>query len=75
MGFARLVIEQGHLIVPCAAVGADDMLDVIIDQNNPVYGQLAAACEKVMGFQTPPAVRGFGLTRFLGGLPARLRRR
>jgi 1-acyl-sn-glycerol-3-phosphate acyltransferase len=62
MGFARLAIEQGYPIVPCAAVGADDMLDVIIDQNTPVYGQLAAAYEKVMGFPTPPVVRGIGLT-------------
>ena len=62
MGFARLAIEQGYPVVPCAAVGADDMLDVIIDQNTPVYGQLAAAYEKVMGFPTPPVVRGIGLT-------------
>jgi len=62
MGFARLAIEQGYPIVPVAAVGADDMLDVIIDQNTPVYGQLAAAYEKVMGFPTPPVVRGIGLT-------------
>ena len=62
MGFARLAIEQGYPVVPVAAVGADDMLDVIIDQNTPVYGQLAAAYEKVMGFPTPPVVRGIGLT-------------
>jgi len=62
MGFARLAIEQGYPIVPCAAVGADDMLDVIIDQTTPLYGQLALAYEKVMGFPTPPVVRGVGLT-------------
>jgi len=38
------------------------MLDVTVDQNTPVYGQLAAAYEKVMGFPTPPVVRGVGLT-------------
>jgi 1-acyl-sn-glycerol-3-phosphate acyltransferase len=62
IGFARLAIEQGYPIVPVAAVGADDMLDVTVDQNTPVYGQLAAAYEKVMGFPTPPVVRGVGLT-------------
>ena len=62
MGFARLAIERGYPIVPVAAVGVDDMLDVTVDQNTPVYGQLAAAYEKVMGFPTPPVVRGVGLT-------------
>jgi 1-acyl-sn-glycerol-3-phosphate acyltransferase len=62
MGFARLAIEQGYPVVPVAAVGADDMLDVIVDQTTPLYGQLAAAYEKVMGFPTPPVVRGVGLT-------------
>ena len=62
MGFARLAIEQGYPIVPFAAVGADDMLDVIVDQTTPLYGQLALAYEKVMGFPTPPVVRGVGLT-------------
>jgi len=61
-GFARLAIEQGYPIVPCAAVGADDMFDVIVDQRTPLYGQLALAYEKVMGFPTPPVVRGVGLT-------------
>jgi 1-acyl-sn-glycerol-3-phosphate acyltransferase len=62
MGFARLAIEQGYPVVPVAAVGADDMLDVIVDQTTPLYGQLATAYEKVMGFPTPPVVRGVGLT-------------
>jgi 1-acyl-sn-glycerol-3-phosphate acyltransferase len=62
MGFARLAIEHGYPIVPCAAVGADDMFDVIVDQRTPLYGQLARAYEKVMGFPTPPVVRGVGLT-------------
>ena len=33
-------------------------LSVIIDQNTPIYGQLARAYEKLMGFPTPPVVRG-----------------
>jgi 1-acyl-sn-glycerol-3-phosphate acyltransferase len=62
MGFARLAIEYGYRIVPFAAVGADDMLDVLIDQDTPVYGQLARLAKKITGFPVPPVVRGVGLT-------------
>ena len=62
IGFARLAIEQGYPVVPFAAVGADDMLDVTIDQNTPIYGQFARFYEKLVGFPTPPIVRGIGLT-------------
>jgi 1-acyl-sn-glycerol-3-phosphate acyltransferase len=62
VGFARLAVERGYPIVPSAAVGVDDMLDVVVDQNTPIYGQLAGLYEKVMGFPTPPVVRGVGLT-------------
>ena len=62
IGFARLAIEHGYPIVPFAAVGADEMLDVVIDQNTPIYGQLAGLYEKLMGFPTPPIVRGVGPT-------------
>jgi 1-acyl-sn-glycerol-3-phosphate acyltransferase len=61
IGFARLAIESGYPVVPFAAVGAEEMLDVIIDQDTPVYGQFAALYEKLMGFHTPPIVRGVGL--------------
>lgn len=62
IGFARLAIERDYPIVPFAAVGADDMLDVVIDRRTPVYGQLARLYEKLMGFPMPPVVRGVGLT-------------
>jgi 1-acyl-sn-glycerol-3-phosphate acyltransferase len=62
MGFARLAIEQGYPIVPCAAVGAEHMLDVIADVDTPVYGQLARLFKKVTGLPVPPMVRGVGLT-------------
>jgi 1-acyl-sn-glycerol-3-phosphate acyltransferase len=58
----RLAIEQGYPIVPFAAVGAEEMLDVVVDRQTPVYGQLSRLYEKVMGFPTPPIVRGFGPT-------------
>lgn len=64
IGFARLAIEHRYPIVPFAAVGVDDMLDVIVDQDTPIYGQLARGYEKLMGFPAPPVVRGVGLTPF-----------
>ena len=62
MGFARLAIEHGYPVIPCAAVGAEDMLDVIADVDTPIYGEFARLSKKVMGFPTPPVVRGVGLT-------------
>ena len=61
IGFARLAIERGYPVVPFAAVGAEEMLDVIVDQSTPVYGQFVALYHKLMGFPTPPIVRGVGL--------------
>ena len=62
IGFARLAIEHGYRVVPFAAVGADEMLDVIVDKATPIYGGFARIYEKLMGFPTPPIVRGVGLT-------------
>jgi 1-acyl-sn-glycerol-3-phosphate acyltransferase len=62
MGFARLAIEHGYPIVPVAAVGAEDMLNVVADVQTPVYGQFARLTKKVTGFPAPPIVRGLGLT-------------
>ncbi len=62
IGFARLAIEQGYPVVPFAAVGAEEMLDIIVDQTTPIYGQFARLYEKLIGFPTPPIVRGVGLT-------------
>jgi 1-acyl-sn-glycerol-3-phosphate acyltransferase len=62
IGFARLAIERSYPIVPYAAVGVDDMLDVVVDQNTPLYGRLSRAYERVVGFPTPPIVRGVGIT-------------
>ncbi len=62
IGFARLALEQGYPVVPVAAVGAEEMLDVIIDQDTPIYGRLAHLYEKATGFPTPPVIRGVGVT-------------
>jgi 1-acyl-sn-glycerol-3-phosphate acyltransferase len=62
IGFARLAIEHGYPVVPFAAVGAEEMLDIIVDQATPIYGQFARLYEKLIGFPTPPIVRGAGPT-------------
>jgi 1-acyl-sn-glycerol-3-phosphate acyltransferase len=62
IGFARLAIEHGYPIVPFAAVGAEEMLDVVVDETNPVYAQFAKLVDRVIGWPIPPAVRGVGLT-------------
>jgi 1-acyl-sn-glycerol-3-phosphate acyltransferase len=62
IGFARLAIEHGYPIIPFAAVGGDEMLDVIIDRDTPIYGEFSRLYHKVMGFPTPPIARGVGLT-------------
>jgi 1-acyl-sn-glycerol-3-phosphate acyltransferase len=62
MGFARLAIEHGYPIIPFAAAGADDTLDVIADVDTPVYGRMARLSKRVTGFPVPPLVRGVGLT-------------
>ena len=62
LGFARLAIEHEYPIVPFAAVGAEEMLDVVIDEKNPVYAKFAETIKRVTGTALPPAVRGVGLT-------------
>jgi len=63
-GFARLAIEHGYPIVPFAAVGAEDMFDVILDAGDllasplgPLVRRLAPRLDAV-----PPLVRGIGPT-------------
>jgi 1-acyl-sn-glycerol-3-phosphate acyltransferase len=62
IGFARLAIEQAYPIVPFAAVGAEEMLDILVDETTPVVGEFGRAYEKVLGFPPPRIVRGVGLT-------------
>ena len=62
LGFARLAIEHSYPIVPFAAVGAEEMLDVVVDANNPVYGAFTEALEKLTGWPIPSVVRGLGLS-------------
>src|SRR5664279_5318696 len=42
VGFARLAIEFGYPIVPFAAVGAEEMFDIVIDESFAPYVELAS---------------------------------
>ena len=62
LGFARLAIEHSYPVVPFAAVGAEEMLDIVVDETNPAYARFAAAMKRVAGLPVPPIVRGIGPT-------------
>lgn len=63
MGFARLAIEHGYRIVPFAAVGAEEAVDIILDGDNPLLAPTRLFVEKVLGSKDAmPIIRGIGLT-------------
>ena len=63
LGFARLAIEHGYPVVPFAAVGAEEMHDIVVDANNPVLATITRAVEKLARLPLEPSVvRGVGLT-------------
>lgn len=62
LGFARLAIESGYPIVPFAAVGGDDMFDVIADRETPGLAQASKLVERLGGRPLPPVVVGLGPT-------------
>ena len=65
MGFARLAIEHGYTIVPFAAVGAEEALDILIDGDNPFLTPTRLFVEKVLGSpDAMPITRGIGITPF-----------
>lgn len=63
MGFARLAIEHGYTIVPFAAVGAEEAVDVVLDGDSPLLAPSRLFAEKVLGSKDAmPITRGIGLT-------------
>lgn len=62
LGFARLAIEFGYPIVPFAAVGAEEMLDIVADKQTPGFEQAAALMKRLVGIPMPPLTRGVGPT-------------
>jgi len=63
MGFARLAIEHGYTIVPFAAVGAEEAVDIILDGDNPLLAPTRLFVEKILGSKdVMPIMRGIGMT-------------
>ncbi len=62
VGFARLAIEHGYPIIPFAAVGAEEMLNIPIDENNPAYAHFTRLVKKLTGSPMQPLARGIGPT-------------
>lgn len=63
-GFARMALEAGCPIVPVAAIGPDDALDIVIDADHAIFKPLKALTDRI-GFRweiAPPVVKGIGPT-------------
>lgn len=62
IGFAKLAIEFGYPVLPFAAVGAEEMLEIVADERTPAYAQVSGLMKRLIGLPLPPVVRGIGLT-------------
>lgn len=63
VGFARLAIAHDYTIVPFATVGGEDVFEVLLDANTPIYGDAARLVERMTESWTLPSIaRGIGPT-------------
>lgn len=63
LGFARLAVRHGYPIVPFATVGAEDSLDVVVNNDHPLLAPARRAFERLSGSPDLfPIVRGIGPT-------------
>jgi 1-acyl-sn-glycerol-3-phosphate acyltransferase len=62
LGFARLAIEFGYPIVPFAAVGVEEMFDIVADRRTPGGARVSAIMKWLVGMPAPPIVHGIGPT-------------
>lgn len=62
LGFARLAIESGYPIIPVAAVGAEEMYEIVADDGTPGFRQVSALMKRLVGLPLPPLPRGVGPT-------------
>ena len=64
LGFARLAMQHACTIVPFAAVGVEDALDVVLDSSDVLRTPVGRALQR-LGFRVdilPPLVKGIGPT-------------
>ncbi len=60
IGFARLAFEFGYPNVPFAAIGVEDMFDVVTDEDTPILGRASRLMRRLVGMPTPPLSVGLG---------------
>jgi 1-acyl-sn-glycerol-3-phosphate acyltransferase len=70
VGFARLAIEFGYPIVPFAAVGVEEMFEIIADDTSPGLAHVYPVVSRLVGLPLAPIAHGIGPT--LIPRPARL---
>ena len=62
VGFARLAIEFGYPIVPFAAVGVEEMFDIVADQRTLGLARVYPIISRLVGLPLPPIAHGIGPT-------------
>ncbi len=62
IGFARLAIEHDYPIVPFAAIGAEEMFDVVLDDSSRLHRLASSGFRRLTGMPIPSIVRGIGPT-------------
>ena len=64
IGFARLALEFGYPVVPFSMIGVDDMWDVVVDADDPLYAPARALASRldIEADLLWPIVRGLGPT-------------
>ena len=60
LGFARLAIEFGYPVIPFAAVGVEEMFDLVADDATPVLGEVSHLMKRLVGVPLPPVGVGLG---------------
>lgn len=62
LGFARLAIEHGYAIQPFAAVGGEEVMEVLVDEGNPLHAGVSSLLKHTVGLPLPSLPRGIGPT-------------
>ena len=62
IGFAKIAIEHGYPIIPFAAVGAEEMFDVLLDEHNLLYARFSSLVQRITGWPIHTIVKGMGPT-------------
>lgn len=60
VGFAKLAIEAGYPVVPFAAVGVEEMFDVVLDNRTPGISRASELTKRLVGMPLPPLGVGLG---------------